>query len=108
MNIPDWLWQELAADAIWTGIGFSTAWAWKKRQAILSMLSSRQPVLLSGEVGASAGMEGTLTVGKSVEARWNVRSLISKDLNALWNVESPTPTLARRVEELASWYLHVT
>ena len=54
------------------------------------------------------GMEGTLTVGKSVEARWNVRSLISKDLNALWNVESPTPTLARRVEELASWYLHVT
>jgi hypothetical protein len=71
-------------------------WAWIHRKAILSTLRIRnqQPVLLSGTVEGGGTFEGTLTVGKSVEARWNV--------------EAPTPSLARRLEELASCYLHVS
>ena len=80
----------LAADALWE----SGKWAWKHREAILSKLGKRQPVLLSGAIEGGSTFDGTLTVGKSVDLRWKV--------------EAPTPSLARRLEELASWYLHVS
>ncbi len=70
--------------------------------------NNREPVLLSGEVGASSGMEGTLTVGTSVEARWNVLQTVGKSVDLRWNVEDPKPSFGRRLEELAAWYLHVS
>jgi hypothetical protein len=94
MDIPDWLWQGLVADAIWTSIAFSGAWAYRHREAILRRLGKRQPVLLSGTLRGESSLDGTLTVGKSVDLRWNV--------------EPPTPSIARRLEELAYWYLHVS
>ena len=83
----------------------ATKWAVAKYQ---EKRRNREPVLLSGEVGASSGMEGTLTVGASVEARWNVLQTVGKSVDLRWNVEEPKPSLARRLEELAAWYLHVS
>jgi hypothetical protein len=96
----------LAADAMWE----SGKWAWKNRARIRSRLESSnpQPVLLSGEADGSGGMEGTLTVGKSVDVRWNVLQTVGKSVDLRWRVEVPTPSLAGRLEELASWYLHVS
>src|SRR3712207_1984159 len=107
-HVPDWLWQELAADAIWTSIAFSFAWAYRNREAILRKLGKRQPVLLSGTVGSSAGMEGALTVGTERHIPYDVRSLIGSEGQVLFNVEAPTPSLTRRLEELVTWYLHVS
>jgi hypothetical protein len=83
----------------------ATKWAITKYQE--QRANNRNPVLLSGEVGASGGMEGTLTVGKSVGARWNVLQTVGKSIDLRWSFEAPTPSLARRLEELASWLLHV-
>jgi hypothetical protein len=82
----------LAADALWE----SGKWAWIHREAILDALKTmnREPVLLSGTMAAEGSFEGKLTV--------------SNRQGSSWNVEAPTPSLARRLEELASWYLHVS
>jgi len=88
-------------DAVWWGIAFSAAWAWKNRQGIRHRLKPNRdvtismnpailtaegqkltPVLLSGTIQGKSTVKGTLTVEK--------------------------PSLARRLEELASWYLHVS
>jgi hypothetical protein len=80
---------------VWTALLFGSAWVYKNRGRIRNRLESskRQPVLLSGEISGSGSMEGTLTVGS--------------ERQILYNVEAPTPSLARRLEDLASWYLHV-
>ena len=101
--IPDRLWQELAGDAIWTSIGFGVAQAWKHRKA-----TQRKPVLLSGVAGGKSTVGGTLRVVKDVDLRWSVRQTVGKDVDLRWNIEAPTPSFARRLEELASWYLHVS
>jgi len=81
----------------------ATKWAIKTYQA-----RTPQAVILSA-VGEGYG-EGaaTLTVGKFVDTRWNVLQTLGKSVEARWNVEAPTPSLARRLEELASWYLHIS
>jgi hypothetical protein len=97
MNVPDWLWQELAADAIWTSIAFGAAWAYRHREVLADKLGrtprdiviNAQPLTLHAEVPPAR-----IKVGKSVDLRWKV--------------EASTPSLARRLEELASWYLHVS
>ncbi len=80
----DWLWQELVAEAIWTSIFISAAAAYEHREAILRKLGKRQPVLLSGTMEGGGTIKGTLTIDAS------------------------TPSLARRLEELVSWYVHVS
>jgi hypothetical protein len=70
----------------------ATKWALTKYQE--KRVNSPAPVLLSGEVSGSFGMEGTLTVGS--------------ERQILYNVEAPTPSFARRLEDLAAWYLHVS
>jgi hypothetical protein len=81
MNVPDWLWQGLLENAIWTGIVFSAAWVWKRRRAMQG-----KPVYVSATIQGKSTVEATATVKKSLR----------------------TPSLARRLEELASWYLHVS
>jgi hypothetical protein len=89
----------LAADALWE----SGKWAWKNRN-----------VLYRKQVLASATMEGKGTVGatgrvvKDADLRWKVHSRLSKDADLRWRVEAPTPSLARRLEDVAVWYLHVS
>jgi hypothetical protein len=92
-DVPDWLWQGLA---VWAA-GKSLEWAWIHRKVIADKLSrtpediviNLQPLTLRAEA-----QPVSVTVGKSVDLRWKV--------------EAPTPSLARRLEELASWYLHVS
>jgi hypothetical protein len=111
MNIPDWLWRELVGNAVWEIPTVLVPLAWKYRKVIMNTLGLKaerrvinlqpltlhakaQPVLLSGTIEGKSTLDGTLTVGKSVDLRWNV--------------EAPTPSLARRLEELASWWLHIS
>lgn len=110
-DIPDWLWRELVGNAVWEIPTVLVPSAWKYRKVIMNALGLKperrvinlkplilhakaQPVLLSGTMEGGSSLDGTLTVGKSVDLRWNI--------------ETPTPSLARRLEELASWYLHVS
>jgi hypothetical protein len=53
-------------------------------------------------------MAGTLTAGGERQILYDVHSWAGGERQILYNVEAPTPTLARRLEELASWYLHVS
>lgn len=84
----------------------ATKWAVAKYQE--KRRNNREPMLLSGAGEGSGSMEGTLTVGASVDSRWNVLQTAGKSVDLRWNVEAPTPSLARRLEELAAWYLHVS
>jgi hypothetical protein len=94
-DVPDWLWRELAGNAvwqvIWAIITAAALWVWKYQKR---RTNNREPVLLSGEIAGRGEFAGTLTVGS--------------ERQILYNVEAPTPSLARRLEELASWYLHVS
>ena len=110
MDEPHWLLQELAGEAVWTALLISGAWVYKNRNHIRNKLvgRNRQPVLLSGEVSGSSGMEGTLTVGSERQILYDVRALAGSERRIVYNVETPTPSLVKRLEELASWYLHVS
>jgi hypothetical protein len=96
VNEPHWLLQEMAGEAVWTALLFGGAWVYKNRERIRDRLgsSSRKPVLLSGTIASEATFEGTPTVGS--------------ERQILYNVEAATPSLARRLEDLVAWYLHVS
>jgi hypothetical protein len=100
MNVPDWLWQGLVENAIWAGIAFSAAWAWKSWRAM-----QRKPVLLSGAIEGRSHLSGELSVGEHTRT---VSDNIGVTDNVIATVSKGTPPLARRLEELASWYLHVS
>jgi hypothetical protein len=101
MDVPDWLWQELAADAIWTSIGLGAAWAWKQRKEIAGKLRfsnlklGRQVISPYGAPSTERAGTPTLTASAAADLRWKV--------------EAPTPSLAKRLTdegiELASWYM---
>jgi hypothetical protein len=103
MNVPDWLWQGLVENAIWAGIAFSAGWAWKSWRAM-----QRKPVLLSGRLQGKSALEGTLTVVSKRQTFYAVRTAEESKRRSSYKIESPTPSLARRLEELMSWYLHVS
>jgi hypothetical protein len=108
MNVPDWLWQGLVEEAVWTGIFFSAAWAWKNREQIEQRLRGKRTIRANLTDELSTTDEATTTVRKEIDLRWNVRRLVSKDIDLRWRVEAPAPSLARRLEDLAAWYLHVS
>jgi hypothetical protein len=78
------------------------------RNEIANKVQRRPPVLISAQAVGSGSATATLTVGKSVEARWNVLQTVGSERQLLWNVEASKSSLARRLEELAAWYLHVS
>jgi hypothetical protein len=96
-DVPDWLWQGIATNLLADGLVAAGWLAWKYREEIANKLRrtpediviNLQPLTLRAEP-----QPARITVGKSVDLRWKV--------------EAPTPSLARRLEELASWYLHVS
>jgi hypothetical protein len=109
-DVPDWLWQELAADAIWTSIAVGAAWTLRNRREIIAKLRSitRQPVYISAVGEGNGDAVATLTAGATLDAGWNNYQTTASSADLSWRVEAPTPSLARRLEELASWYLHVS
>jgi hypothetical protein len=101
--LSDWFWQNVVPNLVAdTMLGLAVL-AWKHRRALY-----RKPVLLSAASGGKSGAAATPRVYKDVDLSWNVYSRASKDADLRWRVEAPTPSLARRLEELATWYLHVS
>ncbi len=92
-DVPDWLWQGIATNLIADSLVAAGWLAWKYRHILLDKLA-QQPVLISAAGGSIGDSAVTLTAGADADLRWKV--------------EAPTPSLARRLEELASWYLHVS
>ena len=97
-DVPDWLWQGIAANLLADGLVAAGWLAWRYREAIAQTLS-RQPVVK--ESGALAHLSTSAIAHP-------VKITVGSDRQILYNVEAPTPSLARRLEELASWYLHVS
>jgi ketosteroid isomerase-like protein len=100
MTIPDWLWQGLVEDAVWWGIAFSAAWAWKNRERIRHRLERNRKTVTISMNPANLTAEATpVLVSAAIQAKSTVKATAT--------VEN-TPSLARQLEELAAWYLHVS
>jgi hypothetical protein len=109
-DVPDWLWQGIAANLLADGLVAVALLAWKYREQIAQRIRTNSPqtIRIYGIPSEEAVGEPTLTAGTTLDARWNVLQTVGKSVDLRWNVEAPTPSLARRLEELASWYLHVS
>jgi hypothetical protein len=102
MDVPDWLRQNIATNLLTEGLIAALLLAWKYREWIRHRLEPNRditismnpanltaeatPVLLSATIQGKSTVEATATVEKS----------------------RGTPSLARRLEELVSWFLHVS
>ena len=110
MHEPHWLVQELTGQALWAAIGGGGWLAWKYRDAIVRKLPKRNVIVhLTG--AESDELVGTLVSASGASnstSHATASATVSKDLKGLWNVEAPTPSFARRLEEFAAWYLHVS
>ncbi len=104
----------MAGEAVWQTAEFvvivAGAYAWKRRHVIAEKLRKPIPQTLHvyGIPSQETVGEPTLTVGSEITTSWDVLASVGSERTALWNVEAPTPSLARRLEELAAWYLHVS
>ena len=78
----------LAADALWE----SGKWAWKNKADIRERVIGKP----------------TLTAGTQAQILYDVRGLAGTERQIVYNVEAAKPSLARRLEDLAAWYLHVS
>ena len=83
----------LAADILWD----SGKWAWRNRQDIAVRLGrSPRDIVINLQ---------PLTLRAEAQP---INVTVGSERQILYNVEAPTPSLARRLEELGSWYLHVS
>ena len=99
MTIPDWLWQGLVEDAVWWGIAFSTACAWKNRESIRHRLERNRKAVTISMNPANLTAEATpVLVSATIQAKSTVKATATV----------VKPSLARRLEELAAWYLQVS
>jgi hypothetical protein len=96
-DVPDWLWQGIATNLLADSLVAAGWLAWKYRGAIAQTLS-RQPVVKNS--AAHLKMSFSLS-GHPVKVT------VASERLSLYDIEAPTPSLARRLEDLAAWYLHV-
>ena len=113
IEIPDWLWQELAANAIYdlisvsaaAGGGIAVRWALKNRQWIADTLGpNKRTVHLSGEVKGVGALSGTLRVVSERQAIWNTHARVVSERPIIWNVEARNRFIDR-ILETVSWVL---
>jgi len=109
MNVPDWLWQGLT---VWAAAK-SMELAWIHREELAQRL--RRPRHITRTVTDKLGVTdtardggGTLTAGTQAQILYDVRALVATEAQILYSVEAPPPSLARRLEDLVAWYLHVS
>ena len=107
MDIPDWFWQGVVTNIVADAFGLAVWLAYRNREHLRDRLgdftASMTPASLNAEgrtVYISAMGEGTSSAHATIT--------VGTDADLRWNVEAPTPSLARRLEELAAWYLHVS
>jgi hypothetical protein len=97
MNVPDWLWQnivsDLLADALKAAAIGLLAWIYRKL-----MLMQRKPVTISMNPANLTAEGQPVYVSASIQAKSTVKATATVI----------KPSLARRLEELAAWYLHVS
>lgn len=106
-NAPDWLWKGLVVAASWE----AAKWVWKNREEIASKLSrtpediviNAQPLALHAELRPAR-----LAVVSQRHSSYAIRVGEESTRRSSYRIEAPTPSLARRLEELAAWYLHVS
>lgn len=125
-NPPDWLFSpvDTVGEAIIVGtavaiggglakdvISHALKWTWNHREQIMQKLRTELPqntvVQLVG-VPSDELVGSLVAVSSERTAMWDVRANVGSERTASWNVKAPTPSPARRLEELASWYLHVS
>jgi hypothetical protein len=99
VDVPDWLWQGMT---IWAA-GKSIEWAWKHRRTIAEQLRKTPEDIVIQLQPLSVGVEAQPAI---VTAEANLYA--TGNLDATGKVQAHKPSLARRLEELAAWYLHVS
>lgn len=95
---------------MWTAVSFGAIAAWKYREAIARKFST-SPTIVFLKGAESDEITGTLhaiSAASSGSSDATATLTVGSERTALWNIEAPTPSLARRLEELAAWYLHVS
>ena len=97
MNVPDWLWQNIVSDLLADGLKAAAigllAWIYRKL-----MLMQRKPVTISMNPANLKAEGQPVYVSASIQAKSTVKATATV----------VKPSLARRLEELAAWYLHVS
>jgi hypothetical protein len=90
-SIPDWFWQGLVVWLAAKGL----EWAWNHREEVAAKLrQTPEDIVINLQ-----------PISLHAEAQ---RITVQKDLDLRWRVQAPTPSLARRLEELAAWYFHIS
>jgi hypothetical protein len=75
----------------------------------LRLSDSHKQVLTGGGIPSLAEVGGgTLSVESTRSTSYSVRRPETSTRTSSYRVEAPTPSLAKLLEELASWYLHVS
>ncbi len=101
-QVPDWLWQGLAVWAAGKGI----EWTFKHRKQIFDKLGQTpKPIVISlNPLNLTVEVQ-KIAVSKDLNLRWNTRSTVGNELQALWNVEASTPPVRLMDQglELLSW-----
>jgi|SRR5215211_3212997 len=97
MNVPDWLWQNIVSDLLADGLKAAAigllAWLYRKL-----MLMQRKPVTISMKPANLTAEATPVLVSATIQGRSTVRATATVEKTSL----------ARRLEELVSWYLHVS
>jgi hypothetical protein len=97
MNVPDWLWQNIVSEFLADGLKVAAigllAWIYRKL-----MLMQRKPVTISMKPANLTAEGQPVYVSASIQAKSTVKATATV----------VKPSLARRLEELAAWYLHVS
>ena len=113
-DVPDWLWKGLAVAATWQVFWETGKWAWNHREEIAQRL--RPPRTIRVTVTDRLELTDTASV-QTLTGAGNLQ--VIRPYSGFPTVQAgrptlrvqdkaSTPSLARRLEELASWYLHVS
>jgi len=103
MDQPHWLVQELTGEAVWTALALSAAWAWKNRESIRHRLERNpKPITISMSPAKLTAEAQPVFVSATIHTQSTVRATATVEKSR------GTAPLARRLEELVSWYLHVS
>jgi hypothetical protein len=104
-DAPDWLWNGLIVAASWE----AAMWAWKNREDIRNRLEHIPKLTTVSMNPANLNAEASkLTAGVTADLSWNNYQTAGASADLRWKVEASTPSLTRRLEDLAAWYLHVS
>ena len=106
-NVPDWFWQGLAVWLSAKGI----EWVWNHRQEVAAKLErtsediviNLQPLTLRAEA-----QPAHVSVVTKRQFSYAVRVAEESRRGSSYRVEALKPTLARRLEDLALWYLRAS